>query len=412
MNTRRWNRREILAGFAAGSAAAAIGLPGVAGAFPANEELRIACIGTGGRMRGGLMPAAKKIQGVRLVGVCDVWDRALEEGRAAAHEGAFAVKDHRQVLERKDIDAVMVATPDHWHVPITVDACVAGKDVYVEKPLTHDVAEGRAVVNAQNEHKRIVQVGMQQRSMPQIQKANELFRTGHIGEVSRVKLSWNRNAVIRKQPMGISPESVDWKRFLGNAPDQPFDEQRLRNWRWFWNFGGGILTDLMVHYLDVANWILDLGPPTTAVSIGDHFQSAGFWETPDTIQTLLHYPERKLEVHFEGTFSNARYAARIEIMGTKGTLYMDRGRYEVIPERGQIPASEFVPGKSPRGADFDDAVDGELLHVTNWVESVRARKPAIAPAEAGVTAAAGAHLGNLAYREGRVAHWKELEGRV
>ena len=359
-------------------------------------------------MRGALMPAAKKVAGVQLVGVCDVWDRALEDGRKLAHEGAFTTKDHHAVLDRKDVDAVIIATSDHWHVPLTIDACAAGKDVYVEKPLTHKPSEGKAVIAAQNDHKRIVQVGMQQRSMPQFQKANELLRSGHIGEVSRVLLSWNRNAVIRKTPLGVDPKTLDWKRFLGNAPDQPFDEHRFRNWRWFWDFGGGILTDLMVHYIDIANWYLDLGRPAAAVVLGDYFQAEGYWETPETIQATLSYAEKKLLIHFEGTFSNARYAARIELMGKKGTLYVDRGRYEVHPEGGQIPASEFIPGKSPRGADFDDGVDGELLHMTNWIECVRSRQRPNAPAEAGVIAVTGAHLGNFAYRQSRRARWEDL----
>ena len=400
-------RREFLQRCALGGAAA-IGLSRSGWAFPANETLRIGCIGTGGRMRGALMPAAKKVAGAQLVAVCDVWDRALEEGRAAAHEGATTTKDHHAILERKDVDAVIIATSDHWHVPITIDACAAGKDVYVEKPLTHKPAEGKAVIAAQNEHRRIVQVGMQQRSMPQFQKAFELVTSGHIGQVSRVALSWNRNALIEKRPLGVDPKSVDWKRFLGNAPDQPFDEQRLRNWRWYWNFGGGILTDLMVHYIDIANWFLGLEHPRTAATIGQYVQAEGYWETPETIQTLLDYPEKKVQIHFEGTFSNARYAARIELMGTKGTMYVDRGRYEVHPERGQIPASEFIPGKSPRGADFDESVDGELLHMTNWIECVRSRKRPNAPAEAGVHAATGAHLGNFAYRQGRLARWEDL----
>jgi predicted dehydrogenase len=401
------SRRKFISRCALGGAAA-IGLPGIAGAFPANDAVRVGAIGCGGRMRGALLPAARKLAGVQLVAVCDVWDAALDAARKLAQDGALATRDHHELLARKDIDAVVIATSDHWHVPITIDACKAGKDVYVEKPLTHKAAEGKAVIAAQNEHRRIVQVGMQQRSMPQFQKANELFRTGHIGEVCKVHLSWNRNASIRKGSLGVRPESVDWKRFLGNAPDQPFDEQRFRNWRWFWDFGGGLLTDLMVHYIDVANWILDLESPATAVTLGTHFQAAGYWETPETIQTLLHYPAKNLQIHFEGTFSNARNAARIELLGTKGSLYMDRGRYEVHPERGQIPASEYIPGKSARGADFDDAVDGELLHVTNWIECVRSRKRPNAPAEAGVWAVTGAHLGNLAYRQQKLARWEEL----
>ncbi|HVR74730.1 MAG TPA: Gfo/Idh/MocA family oxidoreductase [Planctomycetota bacterium] len=413
--SRSIRRRRFIARCAA-LGAASLAAPRTGSSYPANEALRIGCIGTGGRSRGGLMPAAKKVAGVRLIAVCDVHDKALEEARAIAQAGApageavLATKDHREILDRKDIDAVIIATPDHWHVPLTIEAVKAGKDVYVEKPLTHKVKEGAAVVAARDETRRIVQVGMQQRSMPQFQKANEIIRSGLLGPIHKVHLTWNRNAVIRKDRPGIEPRSVDWRRFVGAAPEQPFDEYRFRNWRWFWDFGGGILTDLMVHYIDVANWFLDLGHPATASTMGDHFQTQGVWETPDTIQTLLHYPERKVQLYFEGTFSNARNAAMLEFMGTKGTLYLDRGRYEIHPERGQIEYSEFVPGKSGRGADFDQNVDGELLHVTDWIESVRSRRKPSAPAEAGVLAVTGAHLGNLAYRTGKVAKWVDLEG--
>ena len=176
----------------------------------------------------------------------------------------FATKDYQELLDRKDIDAVLIGSPDHWHVPMTIDACAAGKDVYVEKPLTHDLAEGPGGHRRRRtSNKRIVQVGTQQRSMPHFQKAREMLKAGRLGKVHKVHLTWNRNATAsgRRSPLGIDPKQVDWKAFLGNAPDQPFDEYRFRNWRWFWDFGGGIFTDLMVHFIDVAHWFLDLDHP-------------------------------------------------------------------------------------------------------------------------------------------------------
>ena len=305
--------------------------------------------------------------------------------------------------------AVVVATPDHWHVPITIDACDAGKDVYVEKPLTHDLSEGPGVIDAQNRNQRIVQVGMQQRSMPHIQKAFEIMKSGRLGQVFKVHLTWNRNApTTEKRTYDIDPKTVDWKRFLGKAKDRPLDAHRLGNWRWYWDYGGGILTDLMVHYLDVAHWFCDVDHPATAATIGDHVTTEGIWETPDTIQTLLHYPEKHLQIYFEGTFSNARNAAMMEFMGTDATLYMDRGRYEIHPERDTGKYSELILGSGKRGADFYSTPNGGLLHLTNWIDCVRSRQKPNAPAEAGVSAAAGAHLGNIAYRKGQVARWDEL----
>ncbi|MCU0877094.1 MAG: Gfo/Idh/MocA family oxidoreductase [Pirellulaceae bacterium] len=401
------SRREFvqsLGALAAGAVTA--GYTATARGFAANEEITVGCIGTGGRCR-RLMESLRTIPGVRIAAVCDIWDHHRAEGAKLAEAKAFAAKDYRVVLDRADIDAVLIGTPDHWHVPITVDACAAGKDVYVEKPLTHDLSEGERVIKAQNEHRRIVQVGTQQRSMPHLQKANEIVKSGQLGTIHKVHLTWNRNANRAARPnLNIDPKTVDWKQFLGNAKEQPFDEYRFRQWRWFWDFGGGIFTDLMVHWIDVVHWYLDLDHPAVATSIGDYFHAKDLWETPDTVQTLLRYPDQELQAYFEGTFSNARNAAMCEFMGTEATLYIDRGRYEVIPERrSKLAASELILGTGPRGADFYDQPDGEMLHLANWIECVRSRKRPNSPAESGVSAASAAHLANLALRSGQVAKW-------
>jgi predicted dehydrogenase len=353
------------------------------------------------------MQALAKVPNVRLAAVCDIYDVHLAEAKKLADSKAFATKKHQEVLSSKDIQAVLIATPDHLHVPITVEACAAGKDVYVEKPLTHSLAEGKAVLDAVKKHKRVVQVGNQQRSMEQFIKASEIVQKGQLGKVVKVRLSWNRNSDrVRKNKLGIDPKKVDWKAFLGSARKQDFDEYRFRNWRWFWDFGGGIFTDLMVHFIDVAHWCLGLDHPVSARSIGEHFSSKGVWETPDTVQTLLIYPGG-LQVHFEGTFSNARAGAMIEFMGTDATLYLDRGRYELIPERGKGKPSELILGKGPRGKDFYDKPDGELVHLTNWVDSIRNGKTPSSPVAAAVGAASAAHLANQALRSRRVVSWKD-----
>ena len=293
------SRRDFLA---ASSTLAAAGLlssiPESTKGFYANDTLRVGCIGTGGRCR-RLMESLKTIPGVKITAVCDVWDYPLDLGKKLAEPDAFATKRFEELLAKPEIDAVLIGSPDHWHVPLTVAACAAGKDVYVEKPLTHDLAEGVAVIKAQNDHKRIVQVGMQQRSMPHIQKGYEIVKSGQLGKIHKVHLTWNRNTDrVKKPSLNIDPKSVDWKRWLGNAKDQPFDEYRLAggNWRWFWDFGGGIFTDLMVHFLDVVHWYLDLDHPASAASIGDQFKSKGIWETPDTVQTLMRYPDQETQV--------------------------------------------------------------------------------------------------------------------
>jgi len=396
---------ETIGGVGAAAISTAATLESARG-YPANDTLNVGCLGTGGRCQ-TLMRSLAQVPGVRIAAVCDIYDAHLEGAKKLADPRAFATKHYREVLDRKDIDAVLIGSPDHWHVPMSVDGCNAGKDVYVEKPLTHDVAEGAAIVEAQNQNRKIVQVGMQQRSMPHIQKARELIKSGRIGEVFKVHLSWNRGGSTRFQRgrLGIDPNQVAWKDFLGSAPDQAFDEYRFRNWRWFWDFGGGVLTDLMVHWIDVAHWVLEVDHPKRATSIGNHFASKDVWQTPDTIQCILEYPNN-VQAHFEGTFSNANLGAMITFMGTAGTLYIDRGRYELTPEGGKQAPEQWILGSNPRkGADFYDKPDGELLHLTNWVECIRSRHRPNAPAEAGVSAAAAAHLGNRAYRSGQVAEW-------
>ena len=399
------SRREFLGAVGAAAALSAV-KPESARGYMANETIEIACLGTGGRCR-ALMQSLVKIPGVRIAAVADVWDQHLKLGKALADPKATATGSFEKLLERKDIDAVVIGAPDHWHAPMTIAACKAGKDVYVEKPLTHDLAEGKALIDTRDSTKRVVQVGMQQRSMPHIQKARELIQAGKIGRVIKVHMTWNRNTNSRfkKDPQGVDPKSVDWKSFLGAAPDQPFDDYRFRNWRWFWDFGGGLLTDLMVHWIDVAHWIMKVGHPLKATTIGNQIAGAGVWETPDTIQTLMVYPG-DIQMSFEGTFSNARRGAHIVFMGTDGSLIIDRGGYVIEPERGIGKREEFILGTNPlRGADFYDKPDGEVLHLTNWIDCVRSRKQPNAPVEAGVSAASAAHLGNIAYKRGEVANW-------
>ncbi len=405
-NSPESSRRSFLRTSAGAAAVAGWAFPAIR-AYGANETIRLAAIGTGGRC-GAILKSLQMVPGVKVVGACDVYGPNLDAGLKLADSSAVGVADYRAILDRKDVDAVIIATPDHWHTPMTIAAVGAGKDVYVEKPVTHDLGEGKAIIEARTKSSRVVQVGTQQRSMPHIQKARELVQAGRLGPVRKVHLSWNRNTDrVRRDASWIKPQNLDWKAFLGNAPDQPFDAYRFHNWRWFWDFGGGIFTDLMVHFLDVAHWFLDLDHPTHAASIGAQFVSEGVWETPDTVQTLLTYPGG-LQIHFEGTFCNARERAHIMFMGSDADLYIDRGRYELSAEPGKPGGGEsLVLGSGEKGLDFYAQPDGELLHLINWVDCLRSRATPAAPVEAGVSAASGAHLANRALRTGQVVEWKD-----
>jgi predicted dehydrogenase len=413
-------RRSFLQRAGLGTAAILVSSASARG-YQANETIQIGCIGLGGRWR-RLAPNLLVIPKVAITAICDVWDEQLKlakelvdtgavkehpEGRTATpvvDPRAFATKDYRAILDRKDLQAVMISTPDHWHAPMTIAACEAGKDVFVEKPLTHKLEEGPAVIAAVRKSKRIVQVGTQQRSIEHFSRARELIRSGHIGRVHKVRLVWNRNyAKLNLPDPVVDPKTVDWKAFLGNAPDQPFDAFRFRAWRWFWDFAGGLFTDLMVHWMDVACWFLDLGLPETVAAIGDHFMYAGKWETPDTVQAVFRFPEQKAQVQFEATVVNSRHDGSMEFMGTEATMYLDRGRFEVHPERrSTVPKSEVAVGTGTRGASDYREIHAQLRHLGNWIECVRARREPNANVEEAAKAAAIAHLANQALREGKV----------
>lgn len=368
-----------------------------------SETIRLGCIGTGGRCR-ALMKSLLTIPNVSIVALSDVRLDALAQAKALVGDKVTTFADYRKLLDDKTIDAVVIGSPDHWHVPMTIDGVAAGKDVYVEKPLTHSLEEGEKVIQAVRKSKQVVQIGTQQRSMEHIQKAREAVEAGKIGKVYRVHMSWNRNSDrIKKGEPATNASNVNWKAFLGNAADQPFDDYKMRNWRWFWDFGGGIFTDLMVHWVDVAHWILNLESPLNAASLGTMVNAKGVWETPDMVQTILEYKDG-VQMFFEGGFSNARHGSRIEFMGTEGTIYVDRGRFEIIPDwNRKIKAEEMVLGTGRRGADFYEKPDGERVHLENWINAMRTRKDPSSPVEAGVHAAAAAHLANKALRSGKIA---------
>jgi predicted dehydrogenase len=389
------NRRDCCRLLAASSVALA---SESARGFWANDTINIACLGTGGRCR-HLMERLARVPGVRLSAVCDIWDQRRSEAKALADPKAIEAEDFRQLLDRADVDAVLIGAPDHWHVPMTIAACEAGKDVYVEKPLTHRLEEGQPVIDAVRKAQRVVQVGTQQRSIPHLIEARELVRGGALGKVHKIHMTWNRNQErwSRTAP-AIDPKSLNWQAFLGNAPAQPFDAYRLLNWRWFWDFGGGIFTDLMVHWYDTARWMIDLPDVQRAVSIGHHLATRGLWQTPDTVQTLLDFGPDGPQAHFDGTFVTHHGRAHLTLMGSEATLVCDRGGYEIIPQRGKPVAARTQHGSKnhERGLDFYEDVDCGMYHLVNWVESMRARRDPACPVEEGVRSAAGAHLANAA----------------
>ena len=363
-------------------------------AFGANDKLRIGVIGVGGRMRQLLDSAEASGIPFEIVSVSDVYTPRREEVKSrSSAANATTCMDYNQVLDDKSIDAVIIATPDHWHVRIAVAAMAAGKDVYLEKPVTHTLEEGETLEKSVRSSKRILQCGMQQRSWPHFRNAVDLIQGGALGQVTQVRTYWWQNYSYWV-PKPVDVAQLDWKQWLGGAPDQPFSQEKYHRWRWFWNFGGGAMTDLFTHWIDVAQWAMQADHPSMALMLGDSriFKQ---WECPDTIQAAFRYPG--FDVVYEGMMSSSIDDGGLEFRGTEATLKITREGMSIYHENV----------KSDRNPTLKEGsfVDGTTPHMRNFFECVKTRKEPNAPVETGVAAARAGHIGNLAYHHGGVTPW-------
>jgi predicted dehydrogenase len=363
----------------------------------ANERVRIAGLGTGGRCSYLLGLASKA--GAEIVALCDVYEprRLAAQGKLAPTARADYV-DYRAVLDRKDVDAVIVGSPDHWHVAMTLDAIQSGKDVYVEKPVSHTIAEGERLEKAVSGSRQVVQVGYQQRSWEHFQAGREVVASGKLGKITLILASWYQDYLSR--PRGASPvdaQKLDWKRFLGSAPEQPFDPLRFTEWRWFWDFGGGHLTDLYSHYGDVIQWYMGQDSPKMAQAMGGRNALPAF-ECPDTINAAYEYPG--FNVVYNGSLVGSLEGGNIVFRGSNAMMKINRDGFAVYPER--VVPFEKTQYPEPVMA-MRSLGDGTVDHVKNFLDCVRSRKTPNADVRSAVAAARAAHLGNLAYRKGRTS---------
>lgn len=375
---------------------------------------------------------------VRVAAISDVYKPLLDKGLAKAGSNTTGYEDFRKLLDRKDIDVVFVSTPDHWHAPITVMACQAGKDVMCEKPLSHTIHEGRVMVNAARKYNRIVQTGSQQRSAPHFQKVVELIRNGHIGKVSAVEC-WNTG---NSSPIGAGyvpdsdpPSDMNWDLYLGPAPKVPYNRNRHTwNYRWFWDYSGGMMTDWGAHHIDIVHWAMGVDYPLSASAVGGRFCVTDNCETPDTLSTVYQYPNFTLEYRVRS--SNGRNVEGrsngITFYGTNGTLVVDRESWEVIPEmrsgrpevidrvqalvqNGSVARPVgFDPKKrvppTPQTQAFKEAgininPSAQEAHVENFYQSVRSRKLPNSDVEIGHRSVTACHIGVIAYKLGRTVKW-------
>lgn len=361
----------------------------------ANERLRLGLIGCGDRGRYDMRNFIKA--GVDVVALCDVWADAIGKAREAA--GTTEVKtfaDHRKLLELKDIDIALICTPDHWHAPIAIDALNAGKDVFIEKPLTLRCEEGPQIVKAARENGRICQVGMQQRSgQHYIEAKREYIDSGKLGKISLCRTWWHGNGYhLRKAPDALKnkPENLDWARFLGPVKWRDWDPQQYWNWRAYLDFGGGQVTDLFTHWLDVVHMFMGSDIPTSAQAAGGVYYYKDGRTAPDTINVLLEYPAG-FTATFEATLVPGITGAAQEFCGTEGRLYIDRRRYQFYPIRRRGQSAEPVEVQAKSSIDMD--------HVQNFLDCVKSRKLPNGDVLVGHRSAQASHLGNISYMQKR-----------
>ncbi len=416
----RRNRREFLVSTGQGTAglAGAAWLAGsqaaTAGVLGANERLRFAFIGVAGQGQFDLKTLLDE-PNVEVPVICDVnLDRAAQAKKLVGGKPEV-MQDYRRVLERKDIDGVFIGTPDHWHANITIHACQAGKDVYVEKPMTHVVAEGRRMIAAARKHQRVVQVGTQQRSGEHYAQAAKLIQSGELGRVHHVR-SWNtinRTPGVRKPEGQKVPKGLNWDLWLGPAPKRPYDSVRCSGQhRFFWDYAGGRLTDLGVHQMGTIQWLMNVKGPLSAVAVGGKFavEPWDYWDTPDTLNVLYEYPGWTCEFVVRDGSAYAPEGARWGNVfhGTKGAMYIDRGGFEIIPDGDRMPAKVVrTPRKS---GDMPKQLSG--AHIRNFLDCMRTRKQPVAHPEDGHQASTPPHLGNIAFRVGRKIHWDPVKEQI
>jgi predicted dehydrogenase len=447
------SRREFIKVTAGSTALAGAGLLSrdtllaqTATPIAANDTIQLGLIGAGGQGMSDTR-VALSVPGAKLVAVSDIYDGRLTRSKELWGQDLFTTRDYRELLQRKDVDAVIVATPDHWHQQIAVDAMKAGKDIYLEKPMIQHVEEGPAVIEAAASTKRIIQIGSQRVSSIIYEKARQLIKGGAIGQLNLVEAYINRNSALGAWqytiPPDASPQTLDWDRFLGRAPKRPFEPIRLFRWRNYQDYGTGVGGDLFVHLFSGIHFVLDSFGPTRIMSTG----GLRFWkdgrDVPDVLMAVFDYPQTITHPAFT-LFLKVNLAAggltdeRFQFVGDEGALTIGgggvtvqksprakdpgytvdtfpealqkqylAGHHQKYPDTSHEVATAGVDTYSaPRG--YSDAYD----HFVTFYNALRTRKPVTEDAVFGYRAAAPAVLSNVSYFEQRTVHWDPEQMKV
>ncbi len=418
--TEEINRRDFMKRTTWATVGTSLAMTGLSGTrvLGANDKLVIGLIGSGRQGRDNMHHFIR--HGCEVAAVCDVYQPNLEKALQAAGGNAKGHKDFREVLDNKDIDAVIVGTPDHWHPLAMVEACKAGKDVYVEKPTSVAIEEGKKMVEAARKYKRVVQVGTWQRSNIHFQKAVQAVQEGLIGKVSFAR-TWNYSnnypEGIGNPPDSDPPSGLDWNFWLGPAPQVPFNSNRFgvgdrwSTFRYFYDYANGWLGDWCVHLLDIVHWAMKVDGPHGISASGSKFYLKDNSDTPDTLQVTFEYPNFICTYENRLLNQNSMYNHDygIEFHGTDGTLFVDRGGFKLHPEKKQFNKKDVERTPSMQ---MDEINDGLADHVANFLECIKTRNRPASDIEIGHRTSSACLLGNVALRTKERIVWDVASQRL
>jgi len=420
------NRRKFIKTSAAAAALTAASWSRVLGA---NERVGIGVIGFG--LIGRIHTRNFKAQpGAQVVAVAETYRPRLDAAAGLIGGSVAKFGDFRRLLEDKAVDAVVVATPDHWHALMTMMACAAGKDVYVEKPLTLFVREGRWLVDVARRYKRVVQVGTQQRSGPHYQKARELIRGGRLGGLVAVQCNFFRNVSpgFGNPPDGNPPAELDYDMWLGPAPKRPYNPNRaIYHFRWFWDYSGGQMTNLGAHSLDSVHWITGVKGPTAVTSAGGRYFLKDNCEVPDVQDALIEYPGFHTVCQFRecATGFSKTGMGGLDFLGNHGSMSLHRDGYDIVADKKEnptnivariigghpvggpqpVPDAEGQLWTEPEKDKSGDANSQYVQHVGNFLECIKSRKEPNSDLESSHRVATVCHLANISLKTGRKLRW-------
>lgn len=407
-HTSELTRRQLTLGIASAAASAATETAAD------GNKVRLGFVGVGNRGV-QLLDAALKLPDADVIGFCDVYAPYLERAQQKLGRRVPVYSDYRKLLERKDVDAVVIATPDHWHALQTVDACEAGKDVYVEKPLSITIVEGRRMVEAARRTERIVQVGLQRRSSGIYAEVAQLVQSGHIGKVTLAQCHRISNMFpsgIGHAPDGPPPQGLDWDMWLGPRPRRPFRATIAPyRFRW-WHAYSSQVGNWGVHYFDALRWILGEKAPVSVSAHGGRFAVDDDRDIPDTLEVIFEFASGRLLTfgQYEASGLPALRYGEVELRGTLGAIYVGGSGYEVVADRGG-QFQEWQPKIESRQVKRNDG-NLDVLHMRNFLDCVRSRQRPACDVEEGHLSTVFAHLANIALATRSRLEWDVNKDRV